>query len=155
MPNFFERRNALELARDLAIGAVGGAKNGVIGSLILSAGAGTTFAVGSLTAVATACALGGAIAIIPALWMHQTFLEEPANAPFLMRVTTSLSFRAAVAFSSACIGAAIFGLAMIPTGLTALTASLTLGLFSALANAIVMMTSNPPTAEDFRSMHIA
>ncbi|KTC96232.1 hypothetical protein [Legionella feeleii] len=126
MSKFFERTKK-QLVGDVAVGAIGGAKNGVFGNLLLAAG-NHMVTVESLSTLAGACALGGALTIIPAMIAHNwLFANKNSDTSFLMKIAT-VGFRGGFAFISGCTGAAVLGLAIIPTGLTSLTASLTFSL---------------------------
>ncbi|WP_019215703.1 hypothetical protein [Legionella tunisiensis] len=65
MTKFFNRTK-LQLVGDVAVGAIGSAKNGVFGSFLLAAG-NHAVAVESLSTLAGVCALGGALTIIPVI----------------------------------------------------------------------------------------
>lgn len=154
MTNFFSRRNALGLGCDVAVGAVNGMSNGLFGSLLLTA-AGSTLVVGSIAAVATACALGGAIAIIPAILLREQLVgsvRSNVNTSFLLRIATNTMLRTALAFSAGFIGAAIMGLAITPVVLSAMTGTLAFGLLSAITMTLFelgrVFTSRAETPDD-------
>jgi hypothetical protein len=146
MPSFFNRRTNLQVVGDLAVGAIGGLKNGFGGTLILG-GMGITIAT-PIAGVAMACALGGMLTIIPAIYLYEELFRCPSNTPFLVKAATDMVVRAAFAFGSGCLGAAILGFAMVPVGLAALTASFTFGLLSTLTGLIVDCTAPYTHSED-------
>lgn len=149
MTDFFKKRTTLQLAGDVAVGALGGARKGVLGTLLLSAAENSLPTVGTIATMAGACALGGALLIIPAMVAHKMLFSEPkSDVSFLanmVTLTTGVCFNAAFAFTSACVGAAVLGLAMTPVALTSLTASLTFGLLGLMSRLIIEATR--PTAE--------
>ena len=140
MPRFFNHRGNLQVIGDIAVAGLHGLKNGAIGTMVLTTTAGLAF-VGPLTAVATACALGAALTIIPALYLYNSYFKMSSNDPFIVKAGVETFFRGALAFSSACLGAAILGYALAPIGLTALTGSLTFSLLKAITNLIVDATA--------------
>ena len=133
-PAFFQRRNRLGLGTDIAMGAFKGMEFGLFGHLFVTA-SGVTVAAGSLTALTTACAVGGAIAIIPAIVLSEK-LGYPYHFSFLLEIATATVFRAAFAIGAGCIGAALMGLAITPTVLTALTVPLAYGLINMLTQTL-------------------
>ena len=160
MPGFFQKRTNLQLTGDIAIAGLGGAKTGVIAGLGLSAAVGGTLVVGSIGAIAGACALGAAIGIIPAMMLHKMLfnpIDTPSNSAFLLRIATNNLFRSAFAFSSACIGAAILGMAIMPIATAAFCTTFALGLFSVLVNAVSQFTTpaNQSKAEAYLPLQIA
>lgn len=146
MPKFFNR-TSLQLVGDVAIGAIGSARNGVLGSFLLATG-NHMVTVETLATMAGACALGGALTIIPAIIAHNLLFGNKKNdSSFLMQMAT-VGFRGGFAFVSGCTGAAILGLAIVPTGLTSLTASLTFSLLVVMTNMIVEATAPQPKANN-------
>lgn len=139
------RGTKLRLFGDVAIGAIGGAKNGAFGSLLLAAARNNMLAVGTLSMTAGACALGGALMIIPGMLAHDWLFDNKSDVSFLMQVANT-GFRAGLAFVGGCAGAAILGMAIVPIGLTSLTASLTFSLLSVIVHMITEITA--PTLRD-------
>lgn len=139
MTKFFERTK-LQLVGDVAVGAIGSAKNGVFGSFLLAA-SNHMVAVETLSTMAWTCALGGALTIFPAMIAHDwLFANKKSDHSFLMQIAT-VGFRGVFAFVSGCTGAAILGLAIVPTGLTSLTASLTFSLLVLMTRMIAEATA--------------
>ena len=140
-------RSGLQVFGDLALAGARGATNGFFGRYILTtAGYGGYAAAGSLATIAGACALGGALLIIPAIMLHKMLFDEPNS--FLLDLTTNIAFRSAFAFGSACLGAAILGLAIIPVGVTALSSSLAFGILNMMTKMIVELTETADDAYD-------
>ncbi|STX41664.1 Uncharacterised protein [Legionella donaldsonii] len=160
MTNFFKNRAPVQLAGDVAIGALGNARKGLFGTLLLSAAENSIPTVGSIATMAGACALGGALLIIPAMAIRKMLISElQPNASFLAMVansTANLCFRTAFSVTSACVGAAVLGLAMTPAVLTSLTASLTFGLIGFMA-ALIVEAARPTKEQrvDLQAMNVA
>ncbi|WP_019217537.1 hypothetical protein [Legionella tunisiensis] len=99
MTDFFKDRTKLQLAGDVALGALGGARKGVFGSLLLSAAESSIPTLGTIATMAGACALGGALLIVPAMVVHKMLISEPKrDASFLAQMTTltaNICFRTA------------------------------------------------------------
>ncbi|MCC5015389.1 MULTISPECIES: hypothetical protein [unclassified Legionella] len=135
--------SSCKLVGEMVNGALNGAKNGVLGSLLLASAAGSSIpAIGSLGAVAGACALGAALMIIPAILVYNKLVADPDGSSFLLHTTPTLvALRAGLAFASGCAGAAILGLAVVPLGLTCLSASLTLGVLDLINHLIADLTA--------------
>jgi hypothetical protein len=151
MPRFFNHRSNLQVVGDVAVSGLHGLRNGALGKLLLAA-SGTTIAA-PITAVATACAVGGMLTIIPAMYIYQQFFKAPDNAPFMVKVGTDLMFKTALAAGSACLGAAVMGMAMSPIVLAGLSTTLTLGLLGLMTSLIVDCTS-PDTQDKFLAARI-
>ena len=135
MTGFFNRRSKLGLAVDSASGSFKGFTLSTVGSLtstlateyssshIALAAAGT----GPILAMAGACALGGAIAILPIMYLREATRKalrldgHDYDHNFMLNAATNVSFDALFAVSAACIGAAILGYALVPVATTALT----------------------------------
>ena len=146
MTGFFNRRSYLGLAVDTASGSFKGFTLSTVGSLtstlateyssshIALAAAGT----GPILAMAGACALGGAVAILPILYLREATRNvlgingHDFNQHFMLNVTTNASFDAIFAVSAACIGAAILGYALAPVVTTALTGALAFEVLKAI-----------------------
>lgn len=139
MPRFFNHRENLQVVGDIAVAGIHGFKNGAAGTVILAT-TGLAF-VGPLTAVATACALGAALTIIPALYLYQSYFQMSQNDPYLVKAGVETIFRGTFAFASACLGAALLGYALAPIGLTALAGSFAFSLLKIMTNLIVDATA--------------
>ena len=140
MPRFFNHRENLQAIGDIAVAGVHGFKNSAVGTVVLAT-TGIAF-VGPLTTVAAACALGAALTIIPALYLYGEYFNMSKSNPYTVKAGVETLFKAAFAFGSACLGAAILGYALAPIGLTALTGSLTFSLLKVITNLIVDATAS-------------
>jgi hypothetical protein len=138
MPRLFKHRTNLQAAGDVAVAGMKGFVNGAAGSFIL-AGTGMAFA-GPIAAVASACALGAALSIIPAYHLYKEFIK-PTSSSSLVNAGVDFLSKASFAFASGCLGAAILGMAVAPIGLVALSASLTFGIINLMTALIVESTA--------------
>ena len=136
MHNFFESRSKRQMAGDLVIGTIGQTVHGVYGSLLLGVTGSSILAAGSLSLVASACAIGGAVVIIPAVLLRQMTYGKNTNLHFLLKLAADVTLSAAIAFAAGCIGAATLGLAMTPVGLAALSGALVFQLFNTLTKLV-------------------
>lgn len=160
MTDFFKNRTKLQLAGDVVVGAIGGARKGIMGGFLLSAVEGSVPTVGTIATMAGACALGGALLIIPAIIAHKMLISDPnSKTPFLTQmatITANVCFKAAFAYTSACVGAAILGLAITPIALSSLSASLAFGLIGLMTSMIVVATSPEEIDRDhYRAANLA
>lgn len=153
MPRFFNHRSNFQVVGDAAVAGINGFKNGAAGKVLLTV---TGMGIAApITAVATACAIGAALTIIPAMYLYEEFFKVPRHAPFLAKMGADILFKSALAFASGCLGAAILGLAIAPIGLAALSASLTFGLLDVMTHLIVDCTAPSNATDENKYMPLA
>jgi hypothetical protein len=133
--NYLSRRNSLGLFTDMCTGASKGAKYGLFGTLLLSA-SGVALGAGSLPALVSAAAIGGAIAILPAIILRDNLEFASNNSNFFLKLTSNAVFSTGFAFAAGYIGAAIMGLAATPAALTALSGALAFVFINVLAHTL-------------------
>jgi len=154
MTSFFERRSKLGLAVDVATGSVSGFKLGVFGSLapMLAADYSSNIALAAvgaspILALAGACDLGGAIAILPIIYLREAtrnllgINNNSHNQDFMLKAATNVSFNALFAVSSAAFGAAILGLALTPVVTTALAGAFVLEILKAIHSSLYFLSN--------------
>ena len=129
MTKFFPYKTNTNTAFDIARGALGNAKNALAGAPISAYLGSSVLATNSLATLVGACALGGAILIVPAMIAHKQLGLNPTG-------TLTLGLKPLFAFASACIGAALCGLAVLAVAKAALIGSLTFLLIIQLTNAM-------------------
>jgi hypothetical protein len=150
--NFFKRRNNLGIITDVAIGAARGLEYGVCGNLLLTT-AGYTLGGISVTAMAAAGAVGGAIVIIPYLLVLSPLMEslfdedghyEDMN--LILRAAFETAASSVFIAGAGLVGAAIMGLALTPVVLSGLSANLAFKCFHLLLDALEKCGTrlNPP-----------
>lgn len=123
MPGFFSRRSGLGLGLDVLSGSYAGLKQGFFGSLFLTASGGALVS-SAMTAAVGACALGGAIVILPAIFLKQALMDNITSTVALSFMDPLLNF--AFSFAAGYVGATILGLAAMPVALTALSGAIML-----------------------------
>ena len=152
MTSFFERRSKLGLAVDVAIGSFKGFELVAFGSLpsILAAEYSSNIALATvgaspILALAGACALGGAISILPILYLREATrnllgINNNHDQDFMLKAATNLSFNALFAVSSAAIGAATLGFALTPAVTTALAGAFVLQILKVIYRSLAFLS---------------
>ncbi|PJD92412.1 MAG: hypothetical protein CK424_05775 [Legionella sp.] len=136
MTKFFPYKTNTHIAFDIAKGALSSAKNVLIGAPMSAYLGSSVLATSSLATVVGACALGGALLIVPLMILQKKSQYSPPQyslreqQDFNSRVTRAL--HVAFVFGSACLGAAVCGLAILTVAKAALMGSLTMFILSSL-----------------------